>query len=60
VALALLAGAGAGFWLGREPAVSLRVPAAENDTLRLRLDHNLKNPPAAEPRAVPRDRSSAQ
>jgi hypothetical protein len=38
----------------------LRLPAAEQDTLHLRLDHDLRNLPAAEPRAEPRDRSSAQ
>lgn len=52
-----LAAAGAGLWLGRAPVVSARVPAGEQDTLRLRLDHNLRDLPVTEGRVVPRDRS---
>ncbi|MCX7148422.1 MAG: hypothetical protein NTY05_03265 [Rhodocyclales bacterium] len=54
-ALALMAGIGAGIWLGTPPAVSSRLPSGQPDTLRLRLDDTLKNPPAQEPRLIPRD-----
>ena len=56
-ALALMAGMGAGFWLGKLPAVPVRPWSEDQGVLRLRLDDRLMNPPLEEPRIVPRDRT---
>lgn len=54
-ALALMAGIGAGIWLGTPPAVSSRLPSGPQDTLRLRLDDTLRNAPMQGDRVIPRD-----
>ncbi len=55
-ALALMAGIGTGFWLGKPPAVPVRPWPEDPGVLRLRLDDRLMNPPRQEPRTIPRDR----
>jgi hypothetical protein len=56
-ALASTAGIGAGFWLGKPPAVSLRPWPEDQGVLRLRLDDRLTNPPLQQPHMIPRDSS---
>ena len=55
-ALALIAGIGTGFWLGKPPVVSARTWSEDPGVLRLRLDDRLMNPPLQEARTLPRDR----
>jgi hypothetical protein len=54
--LALVAGVGAGMWLGKAPAVSFGLLSGEPNTLRLRLDDTLTSPATRGQHAVPRDR----
>lgn len=56
-ALASTAGIGAGFWLGKPPAVSVRPWPEDQGVLRLRLDDRLTHPPLQQPRMIPRDSS---
>ena len=56
-ALALMAGIGTGFWLGKPPTVPVGPWPEDPGVLRLRLDDRLMNPPRQEPRTIPRDRA---
>jgi hypothetical protein len=53
---ALMTGIGAGYWLGKPPAVSVRSWAEGPAVLRLRLDHKLMSP-LQEQHTMPRHRS---